>query len=675
MKRIYRNLDFDDVLIKPIPSQVNSREEVDISVKLSDNFTLQFPLIASPMRGIVDANFASALSDLGGIAILHRFYNSKDELYSESNTLLQTNKNFGMSIGLNDNDYISILDRYQPKILVVDVANGYTESLLCFCEEIKKYIISNNLNTLLCSGNVCTVQGVENLRNSGVDIVRFGIGCFTKGTRILLSNGTYKNIEDMIIGDRIINKNGNPATVKNVIYNGKKNVRKIKTNHFYKETFVTPNHKYLLANINQEKLASNGYLSAIKDIAWKEICNADNTTALFPAKINFELKDTFLINLYKRSGGNWRTGYNYALDINLTPSYELGYIFGSFLGDGNSNTPYYKKSHRGFIKWYFGYSKDRAIKKLPLCVEKIFNKKLKVNNTKNTIIYTFNYKPFADFLKEFGSKENKQLPSSLLVNNPEYLKGIYDGLIDSDGNIEKKSDVITFSNTSIYLGELFSILSFLINGSLPVAYERKITTGLSNMNLENCKDSFAYKILKQPNRRIYNNKYILVKILKNETENNDIFEDVYDLEIDDDTHSFIANNCIVTGIGNPSISALQETSQINDVIICMDGGINSSGNFVKAIVAGADLCMAGSIFGKTFESPNDGSIFGMASRKLNEMMYTRIKSIEGIEKTVKKEYSLEQFVEEFSWGIKSAATYLDARNLYEIWLNGTFILK
>jgi len=314
MKRIYRNLDFDDVLIKPIPSQVNSREEVDISVKLSDNFTLQFPLIASPMRGIVDANFASVLSDLGGIAILHRFYNSKDELYSDANLLLQTNKNFGMSIGLNDNDYITILDRYQPKILIVDVANGYTESLLVFCEEVKKYIVSNNLNTLLCSGNVCTLQGVENLKNSGIDIVRFGIG----------------------------------------------------------------------------------------------------------------------------------TGQ--------------------------------------------------------LCSTRV-----------------------------------------------------------------------------------------------------------------------------------------------------------------------------VTGIGNPSVSALQEASQVNDVIICMDGGINSSGNFVKAIVAGADLCLGGSIFGKTFESPNDGSIFGMASRKLNEMMYTRIKSIEGIEKTVKKEYSLEQLVEEFSWGIKSAATYLDARNLFEIWLNGSFI--
>jgi len=306
-----RYFDFDDVLIKPVPSSVNSRSDVDISVKLSDFLTLKFPIIASPMRGIVDASFASKLSDLGGLAILHRFYDTDKEMYEEAETLI--GKNFGLSIGLNDKNYLNLLD-YNPSILCIDLANGYTDSVLKFCAEVKNEIIRKHFHTLLMCGNVCTPLGVQRLKSNGVDIVRFGVG----------------------------------------------------------------------------------------------------------------------------NGG--------------------------------------------------------------LC------------STRN-----------------------------------------------------------------------------------------------------------------------------------------------------------------VTGIGIPQVTGLMKSSYIV-VSICSDGGLRNSGDFVKAIVAGADLAMAGSLFGQTYESPADNSIYGMASRKLNEMKYTQIKSIEGIEKAIEKKWSLQQFVEEFSWGIKSAGTYLNARNLDEIRTNGEFIL-
>ena len=78
-----KTYDFDDVLIKPIPSRVSSRDDVDISVELSDNLVLHFPLLASPMVGVVDGKFAHQLSELGGLAILHRFYKTEDDLWED----------------------------------------------------------------------------------------------------------------------------------------------------------------------------------------------------------------------------------------------------------------------------------------------------------------------------------------------------------------------------------------------------------------------------------------------------------------------------------------------------------------------------------------------------------------------------------------------------------------
>jgi len=309
---VYKGLDFDDVLIKPVPSTINSRSDVDISVMLSDSLTLEFPVIASPMKGVVDAEFANDLSSLGGLAILHRFFSSNFEWELEVKKIGYS-KHYGLSLGICD-DFEWLLE-YEPSILCVDVANGYTQSLLDRCEKIKKYIEQNNLSTLLMSGNVATYNGFKNLENAGVDLIRVGIG----------------------------------------------------------------------------------------------------------------------------SGG--------------------------------------------------------------LC------------STRN-----------------------------------------------------------------------------------------------------------------------------------------------------------------VTGIGIPQLTAIMECG--GNATTVADGGIRNSGDAVKAFIAGADIIMLGSLFAQTYESPADGIIYGMASRKLQEeMAFTQIKSVEGIEKTVAKKMSLEQFVEEFSWGIRSAGTYLNSRTICEMRASGEFILS
>ena len=98
---IYEGLDFDDVLIEPIPSKVNSREDVDLSVNLGV-LKLKIPIIASPMKGIVSPELIIKLSELGGIGILHRFYEDESIWVKDINNLEESLIPYGASLGLND---------------------------------------------------------------------------------------------------------------------------------------------------------------------------------------------------------------------------------------------------------------------------------------------------------------------------------------------------------------------------------------------------------------------------------------------------------------------------------------------------------------------------------------------------------------------------------------------
>ena len=172
---IYEGLDFDDVLIEPIPSKVNSREDVDLSVNLGV-LKLKIPIIASPMKGIVSPELIIKLSELGGIGILHRFYEDESIWVKDINNLEESLIPYGASLGLNDWNKAEVILNNNTTIICVDVANGYTKAVLDFCEKIANIIKYNKLTTLLMAGNVATYQGALNLEKVGVDLVRVGIG-------------------------------------------------------------------------------------------------------------------------------------------------------------------------------------------------------------------------------------------------------------------------------------------------------------------------------------------------------------------------------------------------------------------------------------------------------------------------------------------------------------------
>ena len=158
----------------------------------------------------------------------------------------------------------------------------------------------------------------------------------------------------------------------------------------------------------------------------------------------------------------------------------------------------------------------------------------------------------------------------------------------------------------------------------------------------------------------------------------------------------ICTTRMVAGIGVPQISAILEVKNAlknKKIKIISDGGIKFSGDIAKALAAGADAIMMGSIFAGTDESPGKkfrykgkiykhyrgmGSIGAMSSGSANRYFQKNFKNKskfvpEGVEGRVEYKGSLSKIIYQLKGGLRSSMGYIGAKNLNQITRNAKFI--
>ena len=99
----------------------------------------------------------------------------------------------------------------------------------------------------------------------------------------------------------------------------------------------------------------------------------------------------------------------------------------------------------------------------------------------------------------------------------------------------------------------------------------------------------------------------------------------------------ICTTRIVSGVGVPQVTAVMDASKAvrgNNISIIADGGIKFSGDLVKAIAAGADAIMIGSLFAGTEEAPGETVLYQGRSFKL----YRGMGSVGAMKKGSKDRY-------------------------------------
>jgi len=145
----------------------------------------------------------------------------------------------------------------------------------------------------------------------------------------------------------------------------------------------------------------------------------------------------------------------------------------------------------------------------------------------------------------------------------------------------------------------------------------------------------------------------------------------------------ICSTRIQTGHGVPGLHTIIECARSDrNAPIIADGGIRNSGDIVKALAAGADFVMLGSLLSGTDETPGDvintheGKVKayrGMASKDAQVEWRGRTASLEGVATTVPCKGPVEDVLEDLERGIRSGFSYSGARSLSELQAKARFL--
>ena len=178
-------LDFDDVLIRPKRSTLNSRSEVciqrEFKFKYSPRKLLAVPIMVANMDTVGTFKMAESLTKNQTIVCLHKHYkiNEYVAFYTDPSIV---NKNLAFySIGTSQTDLEKLTEvfnqikkyNYPTPNICLDVANGYTEQFVKAARKIRNLYPES----VIMAGNVVTPEMTEELIIHGqVDIVKVGIG-------------------------------------------------------------------------------------------------------------------------------------------------------------------------------------------------------------------------------------------------------------------------------------------------------------------------------------------------------------------------------------------------------------------------------------------------------------------------------------------------------------------
>jgi IMP dehydrogenase len=146
----------------------------------------------------------------------------------------------------------------------------------------------------------------------------------------------------------------------------------------------------------------------------------------------------------------------------------------------------------------------------------------------------------------------------------------------------------------------------------------------------------------------------------------------------------ICSTRIQTGHGIPGLQTIIDcaSTTARKVPIIADGGIRNSGDIVKALAAGADFVMLGSLLAGTDETPGDiintrkGKVKayrGMASADAQIDWRGKTSSLEGIATTVSCKGPVDDVISELVRGIRSGLSYSGARSITELQAKAEFI--
>lgn len=289
---------------------------------------------------------------------------------------------------------------------------------------------------------------------------------------------------------------------------------------------------------------------------WKDIANRDVGGEL--AKKNIE-------KLFKISGFNNLEEYRNYLQKHRTvkrriPRYiKIDYLWNVFIGlmygDGWTQKDYgiglavNRTTKASFNRYVFCKIAERL--GVPYVVNQAKNRNLEQLNISSKIINNW----FSVEFFKSKKRQDKIFNTELYNQNKDMLKGLYIGLLKSDGSV--KHNNIVFDNTSLSVIEAFKILDNILYGVEPLALDVRLSY-IDNRKYVN-RESYKLRRRIAPKNRVVlqdNNYWFLpitnIELLK------DVSTTVYDMTVDNNA-SYTINNVVVhNSVGGSTVAYISD---------------------------------------------------------------------------------------------------------------------
>jgi IMP dehydrogenase len=174
IQEIPLSLSYDDVLLVPNYSDIDSRSEVDLSTQISPNVRLKIPLIATKMDTVTGIEMAIAMGRLGGFGILPRFETISEQV-SKVEKVHASGVLTAAAVGCKDNflERAEALVGAGATIINIDVAHGHMKKNLDATATLKNHFGDK---ITIISGIASTYESAVDLYKAGADSLLVGIG-------------------------------------------------------------------------------------------------------------------------------------------------------------------------------------------------------------------------------------------------------------------------------------------------------------------------------------------------------------------------------------------------------------------------------------------------------------------------------------------------------------------
>ena len=203
-------LTYDDVLLVPKYSDIESRKEVDIGNNMDEHIRLSLPIISSPMDTVTESEMAHEMANHGGLGVIHRYNSISEqsglvrELYDSISSSCGGTPNIAFAVGITGDYLERAYGGWEngANIVCIDVAHGHH---LMMKKAIEKIKVEFGPKLHIMAGNVATLEGFNDLADWGADSIRCNIGggsiC---STRIQTGHGMpgLQTIFDCALSDR-----------------------------------------------------------------------------------------------------------------------------------------------------------------------------------------------------------------------------------------------------------------------------------------------------------------------------------------------------------------------------------------------------------------------------------------------------------------------------------------